>query len=179
MGAVFESSTHQLPFFVRPSHTRRSLDSGLWLVESCEMISVNRMRLALQHSQHWRRHPRLSCRKTIRANSCRAKRPKTPHSVCISRISIARRSSFLGPNQTSHRFKIVKLVDSTISPLLFLFILSSVTGNLSSRFRNKATDRAGGSCHEVIEGSKRPVRALKLGRRCRGQGMRRNSCGAE
>ena len=121
----------------------------------------------------------LSCLNTHRASSCRTNRPAIPHNACMTRSSIASRSSLLGPNQTSQRFSMVKLVDSIISPLLFFSNLSKGSGNLASRSINRNIGLEGGCCHCVTDGSKRPLRGLNRGRRCLGQGMRRKSCGAE
>lgn len=120
---------------------------------------------------------KLSDLKIHNASLCLTNNPNNPHIVCIAKISIASLSSLLGPHQTSQRFRIVKLLLSTICPSLFVVTLTSF--NLSSIFNASPTIGFGGYCHSVTEGSNNPVLALKRGSRCRGQGIIRKSWGAE
>ena len=112
-----------------------------------------------------------------RAKLCLTNSPNSPHNVCITRSSIASLSSFIGPNHTNHRFKIVKFVLSVICPSWL--VVARKRCKRCSIVKNKATTGLGGYCHSVTDGSIKPVRALKRGRRWRGHGIRRNSCGAE
>ena len=108
---------------------------------------------------------------------CLTNSPNKPHKVCITKSSIANLSSPFGPNHTSHRFRIVKFVLSVICPSGL--VVTRKRCRWCSRFKNVATIGLGGCCHSVTEGSIKPVRALKRGRRWRGHGIRRSSCGAE
>jgi len=120
---------------------------------------------------------KLSASNIHKASLCLTNSPNSPQAICMARISIASLSSLLGPNQTIHRFRIVKLELSTITPSVFVFTFSN-RSRCSNR-NNKAMGRLGGLSHSVTEASRSPVRALKRGRRCRGQGIIRKSCGAE
>lgn len=113
----------------------------------------------------------LSCLKTNRASSWRTNNPTIPHNVCIIKIPLARESSLIGPNQTSHKFRTVKFVDCTISPFPFLSTLTRGTGKAAITSSKPAASVEGGCCHSVIDASSRFVLALKRGNRWRGQGM--------
>jgi hypothetical protein len=111
------------------------------------------------------------------AQLCLTNRPKRPAMNCMASISIANLSSLFGPNHTNHRFRIVKLELSMITPSSFVVTRSRC--KRWSRCNAAATIALGGFCHSVTDASMSPVRALKRGRRCRGHGTRRKSCGAE
>ena len=149
------------------------------LVRTPSMFAMEHGIVAAQYQSLQCIYILLSCLNTKSANLCRTNSPAIPQMVCITRSSIASRSSLLGPNQTSHRLSIVKFVDSTISLLLFLWTLTKGTGNASSNLKSPATGVDGGCSQCVTDGSKSLVRALNRGKRCLGQGIRRKSCGAE
>jgi len=122
--------------------------------------------------------PRLSTSKISSAKLCRTNNPSPPTIACMINNSFVKRSSRFGPNQTSQRLISVKFELSCIFPESSL--LTSNNFNFSNVSMNIFCNLEGGVVsHFVVEGSKRPVRALKCGMRCRGHGIRRNSCGAE
>ena len=123
------------------------------------------------------RLPLLSKPNTHRPILCLTINPATPTPICMARILMANRSSLIGPNQTNHRFRIVKFDEVIISP--FGFFSSRMRYNFSSMFRASAMTGRGGRSHCVTLGSSKPVRALKRGRRCLGHGIMWNSCGSE
>lgn len=121
----------------------------------------------------------LSCLKTHNASSCRTKRPRHPISICSDNISMASRSSLIGPNQTNHKFRMVRFVDSTIWPVSLVLTWIKGRGRLVKSFKTHVTNLDGGCCHDVTDGSSKPERGLKRGSRCRGQGITRNNWGEE
>lgn len=121
--------------------------------------------------------PRLSLSNINKAKLCLTNKPKSPTAVCMIRISTASLSSRFGPKHTNHRFRMVRLELVCTTP-------SSLQVTLRRRSRCNRERRSemcgfGGVVHSVTDASISPVRALKRGRRCRGQGIRRKSCGAE
>lgn len=138
------------------------------------------MNLKSISNSHTMPDPLLSIPKIQRAMVCLTNRPTNPQANCMLNIPQARVSSLIGPNQTSHKFNIVRLLVVDMRFVSRSIVICS-NFNFASMVKTVVKVLLGGRslAHIVTLGSRRPVRALNLGSLCLGQGMMWKSCGTE
>jgi hypothetical protein len=114
--------------------------------------------------------PKLSTSKINNAKLCLTNNPTPPTTTCINNNSFVNLSSLFGPNHTSHRLINVKFELSIIFPSSSLLISNNLS--LSNVVKKSNCKEEGDTVsHFVVEISRSPVRALKCGSRCLGQGI--------